>query len=229
MKKSKANLDDFMDPMNPKDQDPKPNVATDPEDNTSPNQRIQSKKIYTDIDVLTACIRRFEIIFENFDNVCFAVSGGKDSGVSVQIGNMVAERLHKKFFIMYIDLEAMYQETERFVLAIREKTKPNCQRCFWICLPMCEDNATSALNPEFITWDPSAREKWVRQIPPDIDAITMDNNPFPFYENLMDFNDFIDGFTLWLHEEQKATRTAMVVGIRTDESIRRYLAVAKEK
>ncbi|MEX2681017.1 MAG: DUF3440 domain-containing protein [Candidatus Sigynarchaeota archaeon] len=190
-------------------------------------RRVVVKK-YGETNVLDAAFQRLEYLFTRFDNVCFAVSGGKDSGVVVQLGNMVAGRLGKKFSIMFVDLEVMYDATERFVKRIREITAPNCKEFYWVCLPLCEDNATSALNPEFITWEPSAREKWTRQVPDG--AITVDTNPFPFpfYENVMDFDDFVHGFARWLHVKNKARRTAIVIGIRTDESLRRFLAVASD-
>lgn len=184
-------------------------------------------KIYSETDVLTANEKRFEIIFNEFDNVVFTVSGGKDSGVTVQMGNRIAEKLHKKFAIIYVDLEAMYEETERFVKSIREITRPNCTNFYWVCLPLCEDNACSALNPQFLTWDESAKEKWIRPIPEG--AITTANNPFPFYENLMDFNKFMEAFAIWSHETTKAQRTGVIVGIRTDESLRRFMAVANNE
>ncbi len=183
---------------------------TTPKDLTRYMKRT-GKKIYSDVDVLTATFNCFEILFQEFDNICFTISGGKDSGATVQIGNMVAARLHKTFSVIYVDLEAMYQETERFVQLIRTLTQPNCEHFYWVCLPLCEDNATSALNPEFITWDESLKEKWVRPIPPD--AITSENNPFPFYENLMDFMKFLLEFAKWSHTEHHATCTGIVIGI----------------
>ena len=186
--------------------------------------RIKRVKIYNETNVLDAAINRIERLFDDFDNVCFAVSGGKDSGVTVQLGNIVASKRGKKFSVMYVDLEAMYRATEDFVKRIRVKIRPNCKEFYWICLPLCEDNATSALNPEFITWDPSAREKWVRQVPEG--AITPTNNPFDFYTNMMDFEDFVESFARWLHVKNKATRTAIVIGIRADESLHRFMAVA---
>ncbi|NMC07243.1 MAG: DUF3440 domain-containing protein [Candidatus Lokiarchaeota archaeon] len=193
----------------------------------APLQRVVVKK-YGEVNVLDAAFKRLEYLFTHFDNVCFAVSGGKDSGVTVQLGNMVAQKLGKKFSIMFVDLEVMYDATEQFVKRIREATAPNCEAFYWICLPLCEDNATSALNPEFITWEPSAREKWTRQLPDG--AITVDTIPFPFpfYENIMDFDDFVDEFARWLHVTRKARRTAVVIGIRTDESLRRFLAIASD-
>nr|MDO8118160.1 hypothetical protein [Candidatus Sigynarchaeota archaeon] len=55
--------------------------------------RMQRTKIYGEASVLDAAIRRLERLFMDFDNVCFAVSGGKDSGLAVQLGNEVASRL----------------------------------------------------------------------------------------------------------------------------------------
>ncbi len=54
-------------------------------------------KIYTDKDVLTSSFERLEYIFNNFDNIYFSVSGGKDSSVMVQLAAIVARKLNKKF------------------------------------------------------------------------------------------------------------------------------------
>lgn len=194
-------------------------------DNRSHEKMIKvSNKIYSDQNVLDATYDRFRFLFTHFDTVCFAVSGGKDSGTMLQLGNQIAEEMHKKFYVMYIDLEAGYAETNRFQESLRELVKKNCKNFFWICLPLAEDNATSALNPEFITWDETAKDNWIRD-PPEW-AITVDNNPFPFYDGIGDFDEFTHDFGEWLHKKTKANRTAQVVGIRTDESLRRYLAVA---
>lgn len=37
-------------------------------------------KVYTDINVYDAAIERLKYVFEEFDNVLVAFSGGKDSG-----------------------------------------------------------------------------------------------------------------------------------------------------
>ncbi len=184
----------------------------------------RTRKIYNEKNVLDAALDRLRFLFTHFDNVSFAISGGKDSGIMLQLANMIASEMHKRFNVMYIDFEAMYMETERFVGSLREEVKPNCDNFYWICLPFCEDNATSALNPEFITWDESAKEHWVREFPDDV--ITVDNNPFPFAENINDFDTFVHRYAKWTHKVTKAKRTAIAVGIRTDESLRRFIAVA---
>jgi predicted phosphoadenosine phosphosulfate sulfurtransferase len=190
--------------------------------NEKPTTRIN--KIYSDTNVLDAAIARLEFIFAEFDNVCFAFSGGKDSGTLVQLAHIVAKRLGKRFSVFFIDLEAMFQATEDFVKEVRDRIQVTCKNFYWICLPFCEDNATSALNPEFITWEEGAKERWVRPIPAG--AITEDNCPFPFVDGISDFNKFVVDFARWLHTKEKAMKTATCIGIRTDESIRRFLAVA---
>ena len=65
-------------------------------------------KKYLEKNVLDAAFERLEIIFEEFDNVYFSVSGGKDSSVMVQLANIVAEKMGKKFDVLFIDLEAQY-------------------------------------------------------------------------------------------------------------------------
>ena len=53
-------------------------------------------KIYLEKDVLTAFFERCEEVFKNADNVIFSVSGGKDSGIMVQLANIVAKKMNKK-------------------------------------------------------------------------------------------------------------------------------------
>ena len=62
-------------------------------------------KVYLQKNVLEAAFERLEIIFNNFDNVYFSVSAGKDSSVMVQLANIVAKRLNKKFDVLFVDLE----------------------------------------------------------------------------------------------------------------------------
>ncbi len=47
---------------------------------------------------------------------------------------------------------------------------------------------------------------------------------FPFYRYRMEFEEFVAGFNAWLAREEP---TAFLVGIRSDESLNRYLAVKR--
>lgn len=42
-------------------------------------------------------MERLEIVFNEFENIYFSVSGGKDSYVMLQLANIVAKKLNKKF------------------------------------------------------------------------------------------------------------------------------------
>lgn len=63
-------------------------------------------KIYTDKNVLEAALERYDIIFDNFENVYFSVSGGKDSSVMLQLAARKAWEYNRKIDVLYIDLEA---------------------------------------------------------------------------------------------------------------------------
>jgi predicted phosphoadenosine phosphosulfate sulfurtransferase len=183
-------------------------------------------KIYEDQNVYDAAVARLEYIFTHFPSVCFSFSGGKDSSVMVQLAHLVAKRMGKKFSVLYIDLEAMYEETTRHVREVKELISDTCDSFFWSCLPLVEDNAVSALQPEFITWDETAKDKWVRELPPE--ALTTDNHPFDFYDGLMDFTDFLNQFARWFKNKKGGGPVAIVVGLRTDESLRRFCAITSE-
>ena len=78
-----------------------------------------SKK-YLEKNILDAALERLEIIFQNFDNIYFSVSGGKDSSVMVQLANIVAKKLNKKFDVLFIDLEAQYKHTVKHIEELKQ-------------------------------------------------------------------------------------------------------------
>ena len=128
-------------------------------------------KKYLEKNVLEAALERLEIIFNNFDNIYFSVSGGKDSSVMIQLANIVAKKLNKKFDIMFIDLEAQYQCT---IDHINELKKLSQLRDFYhICLPIALRNAISVLQPKWICWEEESKDLWVRDLPED--SINMSN------------------------------------------------------
>lgn len=178
-------------------------------------------KKYLDKNVLDAAFERLEIIFKNFDNIYFSVSGGKDSSVMIQLANIVAKKLNKKFDIMFIDLEAQYQKT---IDHIEELKKLSQVRDFYhIALPMALRNAISILQPKWICWEEESRDLWVRPLPGD--SINIHNCPFDFFVNGEEFEEFIIQFANWYQQKHGGT-VACGVGIRTDESLNRFNTIA---
>lgn len=178
-------------------------------------------KIYTEQNVLDAALERLRFIFQEFENVYFSVSGGKDSSVMVQLAERVAAELNRSYDVLYIDFEAQYARTIQHIEEL--KTLPHIGKFYHVALPMALRNAVSMLQPKWICWDDAARDIWVRPQPRD--AITMENCPWPWYRPGEEFEDFIVEFAHWYHETHPG-KTACGVGIRADESLNRFLTIA---
>ena len=174
-------------------------------------------KIYLEKNVLEATMERLEIIFDEFENVYFSLSGGKDSSIMVQLANIVAKRKNKKFDVLFIDLEAQYKNT---IEHIEELKKLSQIRDFYhIALPMALRNAVSILQPKWICWEEESKDLWVREMPED--AINIHNCPFEWFKKGEEFEDFIVKFASWYLDKYKG-KVACGIGIRTDESINRF-------
>ena len=181
-------------------------------------------KIYKDQDVLSAARDRYKFIFNNFDNVCFSFSGGKDSSLMIQIANIVAKKLNKVFDVMYIDLEAQYKHTIEHVYELKELSQ--IRDFYHIALPLYLRNAVSVLQPKWICWKPEDKELWVRDLPED--SINLTNNYLPFYDRVMEFEEFVPSFNKW-YADTKGGMCAVGVGIRADESLNRFRTIAIPK
>lgn len=178
-------------------------------------------KKYLEKNVLDATIERLEIMFENFNNIYFSVSGGKDSSVMVQLANKVATRMNKKFDVLFIDLEAQYRHT---VDHIEELKKLSQIRHFYhITLPIALRNAVSVLQPKWICWEEESKHLWVREMPKD--SINMSNCPFPWFKKGEEFEEFIVQFANW-YQQKYQDKVGCGIGIRTDESLNRFRTIA---
>lgn len=177
-------------------------------------------KIYLEKNVLDATFERLEFIFNNFDNVYFSASGGKDSSVMVQLANMVAKKYNKKFDILYIDLEAQYRLTIEHVYELKKLSQ--VRDFYHIALPLALRNAVSILQPKWCCWEEESKNLWVRDLPED--SINITNCPFPWFRKGEEFEEFIIQFADWYQKKWGGT-VACGVGIRTDESLNRFRTI----
>ena len=190
---------------------------------------MSEKKLYKDKDVYEASNERINYIFNNFENIYVSFSGGKDSGVvlNLVIDYMRRNNIKKKIGVLFIDLEAFYQGTidfiEKMIFDNIDLIEP-----YWVCLPMLTTNAVSMYEPFWIFWEESKRKKWVRPMPPYNFIINSWNNPFDFYKQDMTFEEFIAQFGDWYSRKHNNRQTACLVGIRTDESLNRFRAIARD-
>jgi predicted phosphoadenosine phosphosulfate sulfurtransferase len=187
-------------------------------------------KKYLTKDVYTAACERIDWILDTFPAYYVSFSGGKDSGVTL---NLVLERAKAKHRlpvpIMFFDWETCYQETISFVerMCARDDIEP-----YWICLPEAEDNGSSVFERYWKPWDPAKEDKWVRPMPTYPFVINQDNLP----EEWKEWYD-PDSYTLWIvkrfgtwfADKKRVPETACILGLRTDESYGRHMLVAAAK
>lgn len=176
------------------------------------------------MNVYEATQQRLKFIFDEFDNIYVSFSGGKDSGVLLNLCIDLARERDKRFKVVYIDLEGMYRETTDFIRRMI-LNNPDVLEVEWVCLPLTTTNSVSMFEPFWTTWDPRKKEKWIRDIPADPFVISMENNPYTFYKLGMTFEEFIMEYAKWQSCKEPA---ACLLGIRTQESLNRWRAIYRQ-
>lgn len=183
-------------------------------------------KIYQDKSVYDASIERLNFIFDEFENVLVSFSGGKDSGVLLNLALEVANQRKRKLIVFIVDLEAQYKLTIEYLLRMIEAHLDTIE-IYWCCLPLNLRNAVSNFTPFWTCWDLENRDKWVREYPNVKGLITEENHNFNFFYKGMEFEEFTPKFAEWLRVK-KGKNLAVLVGIRCDESLNRFRTIASD-
>ncbi|MFD2308662.1 DUF3440 domain-containing protein [Enterococcus termitis] len=182
-------------------------------------------KSFLGLTVYDAFMNRMEYIFQKFDHIVIAFSGGKDSGLLLELVNLYYQK-HKtdcKVSVYHIDYEGNYQKTIEYVNRCMEKYPYFTY--YHLCMPISASSGVSMYQSTWLTWDPANKNIWFRELPDN--SINLDNHPFDFFEIGMADYDFQMKFGKWLHKKNNAKRTAVLVGIRAQESLHRYHAVTR--
>ncbi|WP_230492485.1 phosphoadenosine phosphosulfate reductase [Martelella alba] len=169
-------------------------------------------------NVLVAAKERIAWVFDNFHKVNVSFSGGKDSTVLLHLVADTARRKKRKFSVLFIDWEVQFNLTINHILRLKALYHDDIDQFYWVALPLTTVNGVSQLQPEWVSWQPGA--DWVRY--PPVDAIT-DYDYFPFYRYAMTFEEFVPAFARWF---AKKTSAAILIGIRTDESLNRFSTIS---
>lgn len=180
-------------------------------------------KQYLDVNVYEAFNQRMEYIFAEFEHVYISLSGGKDSSVTIQLANEVAKKLNRTYDVMFIDYEAQYQYTIDHIYEL--KTLSNINQFYHIALPFKASNSCSVFSRFWYPWNEKFKSIWVRDLPKD--AITKNNHPFgELYNEDLFLRGLFKMFSNWYMKHHNTNKVANVQGIRTDESMNRFRAVA---
>ena len=165
---------------------------------------------------------RLDIIFKEFDNVYISFSGGKDSGVLLNlcIDYIRKHNLKTKLGVFHLDYEIQYKMTIDYVDRILEANK-DILDVYRVCVPFRVRTCTSMYQKYWRPWEESMRNLWVRPMPKNV----MTEKDFPFLKERMWDYEFQLKFASWLHKKKKALRTACLVGIRTQESYNRWRTI----
>ncbi|MDR2765755.1 MAG: DUF3440 domain-containing protein [Tannerella sp.] len=176
--------------------------------------------------VYEATQQRLARIFADFDNIFVSFSGGKDSGVLLNlcIDYVRGHNIKHKIGVFHIDYEAQYEATTKYV---NETLSQNGDiiDTYRICVPFKVTTCTSMHQSYWRPWEESKRNILVSSMPDDC----LKKEDFPFFNERMWDYEFQERFGLWLHERKQSTRTCCLVGIRTQESLHRWRAIHSDR
>lgn len=188
------------------------------------------KREYMDENVYEAFLKRMKLIFEEFDNIYVSFSGGKDSGLLLNMA-LDYQRKHypwKKIGVFHQDFEAQYTLTSEYVERTFERIRFEVEP-YWICLPMATRTALSSYQMYWYPWDDKKKELWVRNMPDKDYVVNLERNPIFTYRYRMHQEDLAKQFGRWYRLSHGRRKTVCLLGMRADESLQRYSGFLNKK
>jgi len=181
------------------------------------------RKEYQKGSVYEEFLKRMQFIFKEFDNIYISFSGGKDSGLLLNLVLDYRNRNYpdKKIGVFHQDFEAQYTVTTEYIERTLERIK-NQVEIYWVCLPMATRTALSSYEMYWYPWDDTKKELWIRKMPEKEYVINLSNNPMTTYHYRMHQEDLAKQFGRWYRQSHGGKKTVCLLGIRADESLQRY-------
>lgn len=185
---------------------------------------------YSEQNVYEALQERLKLIFEEFDNIYISFSGGKDSGLLL---NLVLDYRNKNYpdktiGVFHQDFEAQYTVTTEYIERTFDRLEGQTER-YWVCLPMAVRTALSSYEMYWYSWDDTKKESWVREMPKRDYVINLENNPMTTYRYRMHQEDLAKQFGRWYRISHEKKKTICLLGTRADESLQRYSGFLNKK
>lgn len=182
-------------------------------------------------NVFDAAYERVHFVWSNFERVYLSLSGGKDSGVMLNLclkymeenPNVVGGR---RLGIQIMDNEANYDESVEFMQRIIEANIDKLD-VYWCCLPITLPCTVSAYHIDWQCWGERDKDRWIRPMYDKPYIVNISNHPFGelFHED-MHYDHFWDMFAEWYSQGKSC---ANMIGIRTQESLNRFRAIMNER
>lgn len=116
------------------------------------------------MNVYEAAQQRIEWALREFDYCYVSFSGGKDSGVMLELTAQIAARLGKRWGIYHMDYEAQYKMTTDYVAETLDRYR-NVADIYHICVPFMVTTCTSMFQSYWRPWEEVKRDLWVRPMP----------------------------------------------------------------
>lgn len=178
-------------------------------------------------NVYDATNERLDFIFKNFERVYLSFSGGKDSGVllNLTLDYMRRNNITQKLGIQILDNEANYEYSLKFMHKILQDNA-DLLDVYWCCLPITLPCTVSSYETSWQCWGVNDRHRWIREMPKESYVVNIKNHKFDFFVENMNYDRFWDGFAEWYSQGKL---TANLIGIRCDESLNRFRAIMNQQ
>ena len=185
---------------------------------------------YLQQNVYEALQSRLKFLFEEFDNIYISFSGGKDSGLLLNLTLDFRDKYYpdKTVGVSHQDFEAQYTVTTEYIEQTFEKLEGRAER-YWVCLPMATRTALSSYEMFWYSWDDKKEDSWVRPMPKKDYVINLKNNPMTTYHYKMHQEDLAKQFGRWYRISHGDRKTVCLLGMRAAESLQRYSGFLNKK
>ena len=115
------------------------------------------------MNVYDAFLARMHFLFEEFDHIYVSFSGGKDSGLLL---NLVLDYRNQHYperaiGVFHQDFEAQYTVTTEYVERTFERIQDQVE-LYWVCLPMAPRTALLRYQLSSSPWHDPNKEPWFR-------------------------------------------------------------------
>lgn len=164
-----------------------------------------------DTNVLQEAYKRYDWIYDNFDHVAVAVSGGKDSTVVLELAIEVARKRNRlPVDVLFIDQEGELQHTIDYFYRLKERTDEI--KLHWFQIPIKINVSSNSVDNYMYCWGEDFKDKWIRDKEPD----SIHENTYAAPDTY--FNDLFDAICV---KHFPYDKFALIGGMRAEEAPKR--------